>query len=180
MFDFLKRLFSSPKPTPAAGIFFSDERHVLSAYQKKNGNLIVSGLGGKQEPTDATIYYTAIRETLEELYDIKPSDGLINRIIHAIHPTMTIQAEHYTTFYMSFEQLARIMHIVADETQSPIYRQMPHTIHELISNRRSLPTSEVSSLALQPMESTAVQDKEFMHDIESFKKLIAPRISIPI
>ncbi len=180
MFEFLKRLFQQTKPQPAAGLFFSDERHVLSAYQKKAGTLIVSGLGGKQEPSDATIYYTAIRETLEELYDIQPSNGLINRIIHAIHPTMTIQAENYTTFYMSFEQLNRIMQIVAEESTSPIYRQMPHTIHDLISNRRPLPSSEVSALALQPMESDAVQDKEFMHDIESFKKLIAPRISIPI
>ncbi len=180
MFDFLKRLFTTQKPVPAAGIFFSDERHVLSAYQKRHNTLIVSGLGGKQEPQDVSIYYTAIRETLEELYDIQPSDGLINRVMHAIHPTMTIQAENYTTFYMSFEQLNRIMQIVAEVTQSPIYRQMPHTIHDLISNRRPLPSSEVSALALQPMESMAVQDREFMHDIESFKKLIAPRISIPI
>ncbi len=180
MFDFLKRLFSPAKPQPAAGLFFSDDRHVLAAYQKKNGHLIVSGLGGKQEPQDTTLYYTAIRETLEELYDIRPPDGLINRVIHAVHPTVSVQVEGYTSFYMSFNQLVQIMQIVAEETQSPIYRQMPHTINDLISNRRPLPSSEVSALALQPMESTAVQDKEFMHDIESFKKLIAPRISIPI
>ncbi len=183
MFEFLKRLFNPAKPQStlrAAGIFFSDDRHLLAAYQRKNDKLIISGLGGKQEASDPTLYYTAVRETLEELYDIQPSTGLINQIIHALKPHVSLDVEGYANFYLSFEQLNRLMEMVAADTSSPIYRAMPHTIIELIQNRRPLLNSEISALALMPMESNAQIDPEFMGDINQFKQLIAPRISLPI
>ena len=180
MFDFLKKLFNKPTPVRAAGIFFSDDRHVLSAYQRKNGRLIISGLGGKQEVTDPTLYYTAVRETLEELYDITPSASLINQVIHALKPHVTIDVEGYANFYLSFDQLIAMMEMVAADTTSPIYRTMPRTLTDLIQNRRPLPQSEISALALMPMEANANIDPEFNNDIQQFKGLIAPRISIPI
>ena len=180
MFDFLKRLFAKPQPIRAAGIFFSDDRHLLAAYQRKNGRLLISGLGGKQEVSDPTLYYTAVRETLEELYDIQPSTGLINQVIHAVKPHVTIDVEGYANFYLSFDQLNSIMEMVAADTHSPIYRAMPRTLTELIQNRRPLPNSEVTALALIPMEANAHIDPEFNHDINQFKGLIAPRISLPI
>ncbi len=180
MFNFLKRLFAKPETkVQSAGIFFSDDRHLLAAYQKKHGNIIISGLGGKQETSDPTLYYTAVRETLEELYDIKPSTGLINQIIHALKPHVTIDFEEYANFYLSFNQLNLLMEMVAADTVSPIYRTMPRTLTELIQNRRSLPSSEVSALALMPMECAQI-DPEFNQDITQFKGLIAPRISLPI
>jgi hypothetical protein len=178
MFEFLKKLFA--KPTRAAGLFFSDDRHLLGAYQRKNGHLIISGLGGKQEASDPTLYYTAVRETLEELYDIKPSTGLINQVIHALKPHVTIDFEGYANFYLSFDQLNLLMEMVAADTASPIYRTMPRTITDLIQNRRPLPNSEISALALMPMESNAQIDAEFNNDIKHFKQLVAPRISLPI
>lgn len=181
MFDFLKRLFTKPQShVRAAGIFFSDDRHLLAAYQRKNGKLIISGLGGKQETSDPTLYYTAVRETLEELYDIQPSTGLINQIIHALKPHVSLDVEGYANFYLSFDQLTSLMEMVAADTTSPIYRTMPHTLTELIQNRRPLPNSEISALALMPMECNAQIDPEFNGDINQFKQLIAPRISLPI
>ncbi len=56
----------------AAGIIFTDKKHVLSGYQVGMKKNYISGIGGGVSPSDnSNPKITAIRETLEELFGIE-------------------------------------------------------------------------------------------------------------
>ncbi len=159
-------------PQPAAGIIFTNGTHVLAAHQYKDGREIISGLGGKMELSDPTPYYTAVRETLEELFDIKPPVPLISYICADIQPIHTMATCGYINHQLSFDDLERLLLIVSrSEAISPIYPggAVP-TLNELIINRKAKNTSEVRALSILPISCAWFVDQNFMQDMRGIKR----------
>jgi len=61
----------------AAGVIFTNNTHIIAGYQEdsetdsETNTFVLSGFGGKKEPSDHNSKYTAIREMLEEIFDIQ-------------------------------------------------------------------------------------------------------------
>jgi len=132
-----------------AGIVFKSETHVLMGYQPDKA--MISGIGGK--PNDfEPIVHTAFRETIEELFGIKPTFWLIVSLAEIFKTAGSVQNGGYTMFVLSFDDLLRFMKYVQVSVQtSPYYAQFPESIHDLLLRRRAPPDAEVTHLALIPL-----------------------------
>jgi hypothetical protein len=157
----------------AAGTLFTNESHVLAAYQKDSTNPTVSGIGGKREGSELYME-TAIRETVEELFGIeKVPYGLICKLIVRLKPTKVHKIGTYVMVVYKFSELEKIIEIVKrDLKSSPLYSTLPKTIMELILTRVSdkEPLPEVLHLAILPIVKNSILDVEFVEDVRILLK----------
>ena len=112
---------------------------------------MISGIGGK--PNDfEPIVHTAFRETIEELFGIKPTYWIIVSLAEIFKNARSVQNGGYTMFVLSFDDLIRFMKYVQVSVQtSPYYAKFPESIHDLLLCRRTPPDAEVTHLALIPL-----------------------------
>jgi hypothetical protein len=153
----------------SAGSFFTNEKLVLCGYQQNKKISNISGFGGKKELKDKTYIETAIRETLEELFDIIPDKEITNIInMNIIHKNVLIQDEYCMLTY-TFDDLETILHILNKfQIKSNLYDNFPLTISELIFNRKIDSKSEISHLCLLPLKENILIDNDFIKDINYF------------
>jgi len=132
-----------------AGVVFKSDTHVLMGYQPDKA--MISGIGGK--PNDfEPIVHTAFRETIEELFGIKPTYWIIVSLAEIFKNARSVQNGGYTMFVLSFDDLIRFMKYVQVSVQtSPYYAKFPESIHDLLLCRRTPPDAEVTHLALIPL-----------------------------
>ena len=132
-----------------AGIVFKSETHVLMGYQPHKA--MISGIGGK--PNDfEPIVHTAFRETIEELFGIKPTYWLIVSLAEIFKSARSVQNGGYTMFVLSFDELTRFMNYVQASVQTtPYYSKFPESLHDLLLCRRAPGDAEVTHLALIPL-----------------------------
>jgi hypothetical protein len=147
-----------------AGCLFTNYNHVLAGYQPKKKIPFISGFGGKKLSYE-TIIETAIRETIEELFDINYVPFELIYRIKKINPTKVIMQDNYLLFVYSFEQLLDILHISKEIISTYIYLSFPTTVHDLIFNRIINNKSEVSQLCLLPYTKNIKIDPIFILDI---------------
>lgn len=154
----------------SAGCFFTDEKLVLCGYQANKKNPSISGFGGKKNESDKTYIDTAIRETLEELFDIIPDKQIIKYIIlKIIHKKIIVQNNYYMLVY-TLDDLELILDIlIQKEITSKLYDVMPRTISELIFKRKINEISEISHLCLLPNINKINIHHDFVQDINSFQ-----------
>ena len=132
-----------------AGIVFKTETHVLMGYQPDKA--MISGIGGKPFELEPLIH-TAFRETIEELFGVKPTYWLITSLAEIFKSAGSVQNGGYTMFVLSFDDLLRFMGYVQASVQtSPYYAQFPQSIHDLLLCRRAPTDAEVTHLALIPL-----------------------------
>ena len=132
-----------------AGIVFKTETHVLMGYQPDKA--MISGIGGKPNEFEP-IVHTAFRETIEELFGVKPTFWLIVSLAEMFKTAGSVQNGGYTMFVLSFDDLLRFMKYVQVSVQtSTYYSQFPESIHDLLLRRRAPPDAEVTHLALIPL-----------------------------
>ena len=132
-----------------AGIVFKTETHVLMGYQPDKA--MISGIGGKPFELEPLIH-TAFRETIEELFGVKPTYWLITSLAEIFKTAGSVQNGGYTMFVLSFDDLLRFMGYVQISVQtSPYYAKFPESIHDLLLRRRTPPDAEVTHLALIPL-----------------------------
>jgi hypothetical protein len=82
-----------------AGILFTDERMVLAGC-RSNG--VITGIGGKRKQ-DETPYKTAVRETLEELFEYKKVPvKMIEAVIESVPYKKIIKNGSYVFLLYSF------------------------------------------------------------------------------
>ena len=132
-----------------AGVVFKSDTHVLMGYQPDKA--MISGIGGK--PNDfEPIVHTAFRETIEELFGIKPTYWIIVSLAEIFKNARSVQNGGYTMFVLSFDDLIRFMKYVQVSVQtSPYYAKFPESIHDLLLCRRTPPDAEVTHLDLIPL-----------------------------
>lgn len=133
----------------SAGILFTDRRMVLAGYKSYKG--YITGIGGKQKK-DEPIFHTAIRETVEELFEISHiSDELLARYAKLLIPFRTLKNKEFTHFLCTFQQLQSLLvdRIITNK-KTPIYDETPTTIEDLILKRKPTEKTELSHLLLLP------------------------------
>lgn len=151
----------------SAGCIFIERNLILSGYQKKNSKYIISGIGGKKENNDKNSLQTAIREMIEELFNVTTlSDKLLNELIK-IKPKKTIITKNHVNYVFTFFELDEMLEIMNDyKIKSNIYSIFPTCINELLFNRKINNNSEISHLCLLPIVKTKIIiDNDFMNDI---------------
>jgi hypothetical protein len=146
--DFLKTFFKphfSIEIYQSAGCIFTDGKQVLGGYQKKGS--YISGLGGRRKNGE-DYHQTAIRETIEELFEIEPSDTHIEEL-QKIKYSKKILNEFYVALVYDFNDLITFMQISKKYVvRSPLYVNFPETIVDLLLQRKIRNTSEVQQLYL--------------------------------
>ena len=151
-----------------AGCLFTDGVHVLAGYQPKKREPSISGLGGKRLPGE-TFKRTALRETLEELFDIRVRGALLDILEMSMEPKSTMMNGKYVLLYYSFEDLEVILQYASSYCgNTQLYDEWPETINDLIFNRRYTEGSEVAHLCLLPF----AQGITISNDLKSDIKLV--------
>ena len=156
----------------AAGCIFTDGNLILAGYQPTKEAPIISGLGGKREG-DEFLEETAIRETVEELFEIHTlPTGLVQRIEKECIPGKVLQNGAYGIIVYNFKDLEKFLRICRSyKLVSPLYTKFPRTLDQLLFGRVVGSNSvEVTHLALLPVVSQQVIDPSFIEDIESLIK----------
>lgn len=152
-----------------AGTFFTNGNLVLCGYQQNKQVPSISGFGGKKENTDPTLTYTAIRETLEELFDITPDHNLINNIDDDLNIKNVIVHDNYHMIIYSFEDLEIILNILfQNNITSNLYDELPNNISDLILKRKIDQNSEISHLCLLPLKENLQLNVDFIQDIHRY------------
>jgi len=151
-----------------AGILFSDKNMVLAGFNQKYFK--VTGLGGKSKEGERPTI-TAVREVLEELYEIKePIDEIVLNVHSRLCFDRTMFHPNYTIFIMNFYELELIMGIVQEyPVTSAKYEKLPSSLMELIMTRKSNTGGELSHLALLPFSYNLSFDPSFVGDVNTFK-----------
>lgn len=136
----------------SAGCLFTNDIYVLGGYQPRKQKPMVSGLGGKREGEEELIV-TALRETIEELFEL-PTVPLewIQSIQQEVGLRTRIQNGDYSFYCYSFEELQHFLQILQTKgIQSPLYDEFPTDIPSLLFKRKQIsPPPEISHLILLP------------------------------
>jgi hypothetical protein len=136
----------------AAGVIFTDGKLMLAGYQPKKTHPFISGIGGSKKDYE-TPHDTAIRETLEEIFNIETvQTQIIDFIKISITPSKTIKNGGYVCFVYSFNDLEKLLDIISKlGITSHLYNPMPQTLSELMLNRDTTIETEISHLCLLPL-----------------------------
>ena len=145
----------------AAGCIFTDGKHVLGGYQPKGS--YISGLGGKRIHGE-DYHQTALRETVEELFDVVPSEELLYQLQN-IPYSKHIMNGPYVALVFSFHDLKTFMDICKIYIkESILYAKFPETLEELIFNRLPREKTEVHNLYILPTRIDLHVDANFLTD----------------
>ena len=138
-----------------AGLVFTDDKLILAGYQPLKKKPFISGLGGSKQDGDVDYFHTAVRETLEELYDLEIiPDNLIAHIRGIFTKTAIHESNGYTFLKLDFTDLKIIIGLVkAFGLKSRVYDVMPKTLSELLLNRKIATgeKTEITHLCLLPL-----------------------------
>lgn len=162
-----------------AGCLFTNGDVVLAGYQTKRGDIIISGLGGNREEGESYLE-TALRETVEELFDIKevPST-LIEDLKGALKP-LSVKGKEvegwgiYVTVVYTFEHLHTLLkYAKRAHIKTRVYETFPTTVSDLLLQRKASKGSsppEIGYLTIIPIDSDyagAPIKPEFLEDMET-------------
>lgn len=140
-----------------------NETHILAAYQPNKKRPHISGFGGKRM-NEETFLQTALRETVEELFDVEVSQKLVRTLTQTVFPTKVILRGSYICVIYTFDQLIDILQICKKFLENSVYPVFPETLEELILKRQPRATSELSHLCLLPLVRCLQIDPLFLED----------------
>jgi hypothetical protein len=117
--------------------------------------------------------YTAIRETLEELFEFKNiPKAFIEEIMRTISPQRIMKNGTYVLIQYDFDDLVEILRLIKRKRMSsPIYKKIPDSLINLILTRIVDNNSEITHLALLPLVPQLKIDKNLIDDIPIIKGL---------
>lgn len=152
------------------GCMFTNGTHVLAGLQKKHGLQMISGFGGKAHEHEDSLH-AAMRETIEELFEIFDAPQAIDEILMNFIPRRFVQNGDYTILVYDFHDLHDFMLILAGHhLQSPLYPSFPLTFQELLLKRQPQEQSEIQALALLPFDASMQLDSLFLSDLALLAK----------
>ena len=146
--------FSTLKDLPcvfkAAGVVFTDGKLILAGYQPLKKTPFISGIGGSKEPGES-YKETALREMVEELFEVPPPAGLIAEL-KKHKPNRVLHTGTYVRLVYTFEDLDAMLKLMKTYSlKSPLYDTFPETLMELLFERRPKAKVEISHLCLLPV-----------------------------
>lgn len=174
-----------------AGTIFTNNRVVICGYQRKytgNKRNFISGFGGSREGNEDYME-TAIRETIEEIYDFENKNlprRMINEIIKSIKPSHiepiveNKKGKEYIYIMIKYNlrDLQTLMEIVdyymkKSDNRSNAYEELPRDLEELIFMRRD-GGGEIISICVLPVDEVRGKnliDNGFKNDIDFLYQL---------
>lgn len=153
-----------------AGCFFTDGQYVIAGYQPYKKK--ISGIGGKKKEGES-FHDTALRETLEELFEMHIQPPAIVDELKMIPLRSIYNNSGYTNIVYTFKDLLKILNIINKHGyKSRVYPEFPLTIEDLISKRLLIPDCEISNLMLLPLTENLVIDPLFVKDITDIKSVL--------
>ena len=169
----------------AAGCLFTDGKHILAGYQPHKKSPSLSGFGGNREEGETAFWETAIRETLEELFE--PAEKIPMHICWKLYGSLKTKGvirdklNNYVILVYDFKDLEMILKFAERHRfSSLVYDKLPRTIPELLSWRKTLIPDfarkpEISHLGLLPLilhpANRNFVSPEFIGDINLFISL---------
>lgn len=171
-----RRLFRgrkiAPNPNPdereykAAGCVFTDGGLILGGYQPYKMYPFISGIGGARENGEDHLE-TALRETVEELFNIREPDipsNLISTLVEQFIPRTIIQNGSYVMLVYNFKDLDKFLAICKSyKVVSPLYAKFPTTLDSLLFTRNGRKGDpEISQLAILPVVPDHDPDNPFV------------------
>jgi hypothetical protein len=152
-----------------AGILFTDDKFVLAGYNPHKRS--ITGIGGKARDGE-TPSQTALRETIEELFELEEIPETLTRLLNyeLVFDDMMTRGG-YTVFIMNFNDLdiiLRSLHRVHD-LKSRVYDGLPITLNQLIMDRKVNPDAELTHILLIPCEVNLGLSKSLVNDIIHLK-----------
>lgn len=157
----------------AAGCLFIQGKAALCGYSQKYK--IFSGLGGKVEPGETPVF-AAWRETLEELFDIKPPPLLILDCIEEFIYNKEHKMYGYYFKILSFDDYEKLYELLKKhKITSPLYTNGPPTSFiDLVLERKPTEHVEVTELLVTNYyEPSAKVDPEWQNDCFSAEKIMS-------
>ena len=157
-----------------AGCLFTNGTHVLAGFQPNKKTPSISGFGGKRHGTE-TFTQTALRETLEELFNVKPvSVHLIELIEKNMNPNRVLKQKTkgglYYILHYNFDDLKLILKYASSYcVDTPLYDEWPSSIQRLIFHRKIEATSEISHICILPLAEKITIDDNFKKDLCGLK-----------
>lgn len=154
-----------------AGCLFFHDQFLLAGYQPRKQRPVLSGLGGKREG-DEDFFTTALRESLEELFEITVPVAWIHQIQTTVPNKGVLKNGDYYLVLYSFEDLQTILQILnTNGCESPLYQDFPTNLLSLVFNRKQLEhPPEVSHLTFLPLvvheTKTPFVSSEFLKDMK--------------
>jgi hypothetical protein len=161
-----------PKPLPiliengyiGAGCLFTNHNHVLAGYHHRKSIPFIGGFGGKKEKNE--VYEeSAIREMVEELFNVTNVSFTLIINIKKIIPLKTLHHNNYYILVYTFDDLLTILTECKKFVKSDLYEKMPDTVETLIFDRLYNEKSEISTLCLLPKSKFLKIEKDFILDI---------------
>lgn len=131
----------------SAGILFTTDNTVFVGYKIVNDNWQISGFGGKRNE-DETYIQTAIRETLEELYEAPITKETIEYVERRLKITKVINNNGYILVICTLNRINDfILAALNSVLYTPMYEKLPYTVALLIGERKQLFYAEFHYLA---------------------------------
>jgi hypothetical protein len=174
--EWIRSLFQQEKASlsdfKAAGCIFTDGNYVLAGYQQK-ADYNISGFGGKRLSTE-NYMQTALRETLEELFEKPPPAYLLRELEQKLAPLSVHINNSYILIRYSFKDLEIMLREFKKTCgSSPIYPEFPESLASLILDRIYKENSEIKQLCLLPLKADIVIHNGFKMDIALITKINA-------
>lgn len=160
----------------SAGVFFTNNIHVLVGEQTDMQSTALSGIGGKKEYGESYMD-TALREMVEELFDnMHIPKELIKKLKKLYKPQMVFQVHTYISVVYSFNDLESMLCTIAESgLKSRVYETMPLGINALIENRILTFDSEIKNITVLSISLKDLPFKpihsNFIYDVQKYKKL---------
>ena len=134
---------------------------------------LISGIGGTKKRNEVYVY-TAFRELIEELFEPRGSipDKLIDLLGNKIKYHLVHKTKGYIILDYGFDDLVKILKLCKGfGLKTPLYKTFPLTLQQLIHDRISIYSAEISHLALIPMimyrDPSIIVHTDFIRDIRS-------------
>ena len=144
-----------------AGCLFTNGQTMLAGYQKKRGEIIISGLGGSREGEESYMD-TALRETVEELFHVKEVPPKLRKALKKALKPKSVRGKEvegwgvYVTVIFTFEDLETLLKYAEKVSlKSPIYETFPKTVSDLLFERnadRGSSAPEIEYLTIIPVD----------------------------
>ena len=154
-----------------AGIFFTDGKKFLCGYSQHKYK--ITGIGAKKQNNELP-YETALRETLEELFEFHniPLE-LTNELNVSLSFDNVICYKSYRTFIMSFHDLELILNIINKyDLKSRVYKPLPTNFNDLVYQREVVNNTEFSKLYFFDLKENPTFDFSLNLDISSYLRTL--------
>jgi hypothetical protein len=168
-------LIDSHPSYTGAGVLFVEGLVALAGIQKHfklskpDAIARLSGFGGCRDPTDIDWCYTAWREVVEELFDVKPVPStLVQTLRTHITRRVVTESNGYVQIRCTFADLTQVLKLCRS-LPSALYPSMPKTLDDLLLKRSPIPTCEIGTLALLPITHDLMVDPDFMSDLAAMR-----------